>query len=155
LTKPGWEQQQGHRHGPFARGDETLYKWLYQLIENGFARNMDDQAVVMFEVGGEYREEMYVIRVAMDMIQLGISPEDLDPNKVPLEGDYQNPKQALMARFFGLDKPQFNSEWTKIEEHAFDPLSDLLEAEPFENTFSGSKAVEERKLQEWSTEEYQ
>jgi hypothetical protein len=155
LTKPGWEQQQGHRHGPFARGDETLYKWLYKMVENGFCRNPDDRGVVMFEVGGEYREEMYVIRVAMDMIAKGITPEDLDPNEVPLEGNYENPRQALMARFFGLDKPQFNSEWTKIEEHAFDPLEGLLEAESFDFTWTSRAAVEnDNRPAEWMQEEY-
>ena len=156
LTKPGWEQQQGHRHGPFARGDETLYKWLYKMIENGFCRNPGDRGVVMFEVGGEYREEMYVIRVAMDMIAEGIKPEDLDPNDIPLEGEYENSKQALMARFFGLDKPQFNSEWTKIQEHAFDPLDGLLEAESFDHTWTGRAALEEggARPQEWMKEEY-
>lgn len=156
LTKPGWEQQQGHRHGPFARGDETLYGWLYKMIENGFARNPDDQAVVMFEVGGEYREEMYVIRVAMDMIERGIKPEELDPTVIPIDEDYETVEQALMARFFGLDKNQFNAEMAKIEEHAFDPLDGLLETEGFDYTFSSSYAVNQagNRPNEWMNEEY-
>lgn len=155
LTKPGWEQQQGHRHGPFARGDITLYKWLHHMIEAGFARNEDDRAVVMFEVGGEYREEMYVIRVAMDMIQQGIAPEDLDPSKVPLEDDYRTPEEALMARFFGMDQTKFNREWAKIEENAFNPLDGLLEAEQFDYTWSGQAAIQkDNRPQEWEQEEY-
>ncbi|MFB6292452.1 MAG: hypothetical protein ABEI58_03590 [Candidatus Nanohaloarchaea archaeon] len=156
LTKPGWEQQQGHRHGPFARGDTTLYKWLYNLVDAGFARNEDDPGIVMFEVGGEYREEMYVIKVAMDMIQRGIEPDDLDPNKVPVSGDFENVEQELIARFFGLDKPNVNREWAKIEEHAFDPLKGLLEAQEFDYTWSSQAAVEQggNRPNEWKGEEY-
>ncbi|WP_414836361.1 hypothetical protein [Candidatus Nanohalococcus occultus] len=156
LTKPGWEQQSGHRHGPFSRGDETLYQWLYRMVEAGFARNPDDKAIVMFEVGGEYREEMFVTRVALDMIQRGIKPKDLNPEDIPLEGEYESTDQALMARFFGLDKPQFNSEMTKIEDHAFDPLDNLLEAESFDHTYSGSGYIQGGgRPGEWMSEENQ
>lgn len=156
LTKPGWEQSQGHRHGPFARGDETLYQWLYNMVDAGFARNEDEKAIVMFEVGGEYREEMYTIRVALDMIRRGIKPEKLNPEDIPIEGEYETTEQALMARFFGLDKPQFNSEMTKIEEHAFDPLDNLLESESFDHTYSGSGYIQGGgRPGEWMQEEYQ
>ncbi len=155
LTKPGWEQQSGHRHGPFARGDATLYKWLYRLVENGFARNPEEKGIVMFEVGGEYREEMYVIRVAMDMIQRGITPDDLDPDRVPLEGNYENVEQELLGRFFGMDRPNFNREWAKIEEHAFDPLKGLLETTEFDHTWSSRAAIErDNRPAEWKEEEY-
>jgi hypothetical protein len=157
LTKPGFEsRQQSHRHGPFARGDKTLYTWLYRMIENGFCRNPDDPGIVMFEVGGEYREEMYVTRVAMDLIELGVTPEELDPADIPMNGDYENEKQALIARFFGIDEPSYDREWAKIEEHAFDPLEGLLEAEQFDYTFSSSAAIQnDNRPQEWQQEEYQ
>lgn len=157
LTKPGWEQQQGHRHGPFARGDETLYTWLYRLVENGFARNQKDEARIIFEVGGEYREEMFVTRVAMDMIELGISPDELDPNAVDPNGNYDDREEALMARFFGMDQGSVDREWAKIEEHAFDPLDGLLEARGFDDTFSGQGAIEQGNARptEWKNEEYQ
>ncbi|MFB6190761.1 MAG: hypothetical protein ABEJ91_04290 [Candidatus Nanohaloarchaea archaeon] len=156
LTKPGWEQQSGHRHGPFTRGDKTLYTWLYRLVENGFARNPGDEARIIFEVGGEYREEMYVIRVAMDMIELGIKPEDLDPNDIPVDGEFETTEQELKARFFGMDRGNFNREWAKIEEHAFDPLDGLLETEGFDNTYSGSGAIEQggARPNEWKQEEH-
>lgn len=156
LTKPGWEQQSGHRHGPFTRGDKTLYTWLYRLVESGFARNKDDEARVIFEVGGEYREEMYVIRVAMDMIELGIGPEDLDPNDIPVDGEFETMEQELKARFFGMDKGNFNREWAKIEEHAFDPLDGLLETEGWDYTFSSEGATQQggARPNEWKQEEY-
>lgn len=157
LTKPGWEQQSGHRHGPFARGDKTLYTWLYELVKNGFARNGEDEARIIFEVGGEYREEMYVIRVAMDMIELGLEPKELDPNRVDPGGDYGSREEALIARFFGMDRGNYDREWAKIEEHAFDPLDGLLESRGFDETFSGQGAIEQGQARpnEWKNEEYQ
>ncbi|MFB6245582.1 MAG: hypothetical protein ABEJ03_04525 [Candidatus Nanohaloarchaea archaeon] len=143
LTKPGWEQQRGHRHGPFARGDTTLYRWLYELVDAGFCRNEDEESILMFEVGGEYREEIYVMRVAMDMIQRGISPDDLDPESIPLDGDYENVEQSLQARFFGLDEAQYASEMARIEQHAFDPLQNLIQAEQFDYTYSSVGAIQE------------
>ncbi|MFB6145018.1 MAG: hypothetical protein ABEJ99_00760 [Candidatus Nanohaloarchaea archaeon] len=158
LTKPGWEQSQGHRHGPFSRGDKTLYRWLYTLVEAGFTRDPSDPGIVMFEVGGEYHEEMYTIRVALNMIELGIRPQDLDEilSEINPGEKYENEKQALVARFFGLDKPNYNREWAKIEEHAFDPLKGLLEAEDFDYTYSGRAAMEEggKRPQEWQEEQY-
>lgn len=157
LTKPGFESSQSHRHGPFARGDKTLYRWLYRMVENGFTRvgPDGDPSVVMFEVGGEYAEEMYVIRVALDMIRIGIEPSELDVSRVPLDKDYENLEQELIARFYGMDKPRFNREWAKIEEHAFDPLSGLLEAEDFDYTWSGRAALSrEMRPPEWNQEEY-
>lgn len=157
LTKPGFESSQSHRHGPFARGDKTLYRWLYRMVESGFTRVGEDSdpAVVMFEVGGEYAEEMYVIRVVLDMIRLGIEPNDVDPSRVPMDGDYETIEQQLIARFYGMDQSRFNREWAKIEEHAFDPLSGLLEAEEFDYTWSGRAAISrEMRPPEWNQEEY-
>ena len=157
LTKPGFEQTGGvgHRHGPFARGDVTLYRYLYKMIDAGFCRNPDDPGVVMFEIGGEYREEMYVIRVALDMIERGIKPDELDPDMVPLDRDYETPEEALMARFFGMDQSQFQSEFAKIEQHAFDPLKNLLDTDDFDYTFSSSAAIQnDNRPGEWANEEY-
>jgi len=157
LTKPGFESSQSHRHGPFARGDKTLYRWLYRMVKNGFTRVGEDTdpAIVMFEVGGEYAEEMYVIRVVLDMIRLGIEPKDVDPSRVPMDEDYENIEQQLIARFYGLDQSRFNREWTKIESHAFDPLEGLLEAEHFDHTWSGRAALEnDMRPAEWNQEEF-
>jgi len=127
------------------------------LIDAGFCRNPDpdDPGIVMFEIGGEYREEMYVIRVALDMIERGIKPDELNPDEVPVDGEYESERQALMARFFGMDQSQFQAEFAKIEEHAFDPLENLLDAEGFDYTWSSSGAIQnDNRPQEWKQEEY-
>lgn len=155
LTKPGFEQQGIHRHGPFMRGDTVLYRYMYKMIEAGFCRQEDDTGIVMFEIGGEYAETLYTTRIAMDLIELGVKPEELDPARLPEDGDYENRKQALMARFFGLDESSTSMEWTKIEEHAFDPLDGLLEAEDFDFTYSGRAATDNgTRPGEWLNEQY-
>ncbi len=155
LTKPGFEQQGIHRHGPFMRGDTVLYRYMYMMIEAGFCRNEDDHGIIMFEVGGEYAETLYTTRIAMDLIQLGVTPEELDPVNIPEDHDYENRKQALMAKFFGLDEASTSMEWTKIEEHAFDPLEGLLEAEDFDFTYSGRAATDNgTRPGQWEQEQY-
>lgn len=155
LTKPGFEQQGIHRHGPFERGDTVLYRYLYKMVKAGFCRNPKEIGVVMFEIGGEYAETLYTTRIAMDLIELGVTPEELDPANVPMDGNYENRKQVLMAKFFGIDESSTSMEWTKIEEHAFDPLEGLLEAEQFDFTFSGRAATDAgNRPAQWQQEEY-
>jgi len=159
LTKPGWETSQGtgHTHGPFRKGDMQLYTWLYKMVEAGFTKNTGEEAYVMYEVGGEQTGTVYMAQIAMDLIELGVTPEELDPSKVDPDSEYENEKEALMARFFGMDRPNYNREWSKIEEHAFDPLDGLLQAEGFDFTWSGSGAIESggNRPNEWKGEEYQ
>jgi len=52
------------------------------MIDAGFARNPDEIAYIMYEVGGDDRGTVYTARIAMNLIELGVSPEDLDPAKV-------------------------------------------------------------------------
>jgi hypothetical protein len=155
LMKPGLESQQGTRHGPFDRGDRTLYTWLYHLVEAGFARNPEETAAIMYEQGEEKAETTYMARISMDLIELGVEPEELDPVNVSPEGDYDSRKEALIAKFFGIDKASTSVEWAKIEEHAFDPLQGLLEAEEFDYTYSGRAALSnDNRAGEWNQEEY-
>lgn len=157
LMKPGVESQQGTRHGPFVRGDMTLYTWLYKCVEAGFTRTGDgEKAYVMFEQADEKAETTYTTRIAMDMIQLGLKPSEVSPDKVdPSKRNYESKEEALIARFFGMDKAGYNREWAKIEENAFAPLEGLLEAEQFDHTFSGKAALEnDNRPQEWMEEEY-
>ncbi|MFB6241635.1 MAG: hypothetical protein ABEJ36_02420 [Candidatus Nanosalina sp.] len=155
LMKPGLESQQGTRHGPFDRGDTMLYTWLYRLVEAGFARNPNEEAAIMYEQGEEKAETTYMARISMDLIELGVEPEELDPVNVSTDGDYDSREEALIAKFFGIDEASTSVEWAKIEEHAFDPLQGLLEAEEFDYTFSSGAAVQnDNRPNEWKQEEY-
>ncbi|MFB6207941.1 MAG: hypothetical protein ABEJ69_01180 [Candidatus Nanohaloarchaea archaeon] len=143
MIKPGLETRQSEsRHGPWARGDVQMYEWLYKMVDAGFARNPEETAYLMYEVGGEQRATVYTARIAMNLIELGVEPDELDPTKIDANGNYDNEKEALMARFFGMDKASIDQEWAKIEEHAFDPLKGLLEAEEFEHTWSKKAMIE-------------
>ncbi|MEF8880575.1 MAG: hypothetical protein V5A72_01955, partial [Candidatus Nanohaloarchaea archaeon] len=155
LTKPGQETTQGtgHLHGPFRFGDKQLYTWLYDMVQNGFAQN-EERASVMYEIGGDQSGTVQKAKLSMNMIELGISPEELDPSRVDPGKQYENEKEALIARFFRMDRPHYSREWAKIEQHAFDPLKGLLEATEFEYTFSSSAALDRGKQREFPDEEF-
>lgn len=159
LMKPGLESQQGTRHGPFSRGDKQLYTWLYRLVEKGFCRNPEEAAAIMYEQGEEKDETIYTARIAMNMIELGIEPDEVSTDNIDLKrvenNDYRDEREALIARFFGLDSTNYSREWAKIEEHAFDPLEGLLEAEEFDYTYSSKAAMEnENNPRDYAGEEY-
>jgi len=157
LMRAGVETSQSQTlHGPWDRGDTQLYEWLYKMVDAGFARNPGETAYIMYEVGGDDRGTVYTARIAMNLIELGVDYKDLDPTKVdPSKKQYGDEKEALMARFFGMDKSTYDREWAKIEEHAFDPLDGLLEAEQFDYTWSSQAAIEnDNRPQDWMQEEF-
>ena len=157
LMRAGLETSQSQTlHGPWDRGDIQLYKYLYKMVEAGFCRNPEETAYIMYEVGGDDRGTVYTARIAMNLIELGVEPDELDPTNVdPSKNQYKDEKEALMARFFGMDKSTYDREWAKIEEHAFDPLEGLLEAEQFDYTWSSQAAIEnDNRPQEWMQEEF-
>jgi hypothetical protein len=160
LTKPGHETSGGvgHTHGPFRKGDKGLYSWLFKIVKWGFTRTDEDgeRASVMYEVGGEQVGTVYQAKLAMDLIELGVSPKELDPNAVDPGEEPESEREALIARFFGIERSSYNKEWSKIEEHAFDPLKGLLEAEEFDFTYSSNAAIEQggNRPNEWKEEEY-
>ena len=156
LTKPGNETRQsasGHTHGPFRHGDRQLYTWLYKMVQNGFTQS-DERASIMYEVGGEQTGTVQKAKLSMNMIELGISPEELNPSRINPGEKYESEEEALIARFFGMDRPSYSREWAKIEEHAFDPLEGLLEAPEFEYTWTSSAALDRGKQREFPGEEY-
>ncbi|MFT4867979.1 MAG: hypothetical protein ACI9LV_000592, partial [Candidatus Nanohaloarchaea archaeon] len=129
LMDPGVEGQRGTYHGAFDRGNKQLYEWLYRFVEKGFTRNENEPGTVLFELAEHKGESSYMMRITMNMIELGIKPEEVTPDNVdPSRDEYKDEREALIARFFGMDKANYSKEWAKIEEHAFDPLEGLLEA---------------------------
>jgi hypothetical protein len=124
------------------------------MVENGFTQS-DERASIMYEVGGEMTGTVQKAKLSMNMIELGISPEELDPAKVDPGKEYRNEEEALIARFYGMDRPSFNREWAKIEDHAFDPLQGLLESEEFDHTWTSTAALKnDTRPQEFQSEEY-
>ncbi|QKQ98003.1 hypothetical protein GKQ38_00495 [Candidatus Nanohaloarchaea archaeon] len=156
LMDPGVESDRGTHHGAFKRGNTQIYEWLYKLVEKGFARNENEPATLLFELAEHKGESSFMMRISMDMIEVGVTPDELDPSNVDPGEDYQSEKEALIARFFGMDQSSYDREWAKIEEHAFDPLEGLLEADEFNETHQGSAALEQgnKRYNEWKPEEY-
>lgn len=159
LMDPGVEGQRGTHHGAIDRGNTQLYEWLYRFVEEGFARNEGESATVLFELAEHKGESSYVMRLMMNMIEAGIAPEDVTTDNIDLDrvedNNYRDEKEALIARFFGLDSTNYSREWAKIEEHAFDPLDGMLEAEQFDHTYSGRAALEnDNNPRDFAGEEY-
>lgn len=159
LMDPGVEGQRGTHHGAFERGNKMLYEWLYRFVEAGFTRNEDEKGTVLFELAEHQAESTYMMRITMNMIELGIEPEEVSTDNIDLDrvenNNYRDEREALIARFFGLDSTNYSREWAKIEEHAFDPLDGLLEAEQFDYTYSSKAALEnDNNPRDYSGEEY-
>jgi predicted transcriptional regulator len=156
LMDPGVEAQRGTYHGAIERGNTLLYEWLYNFVDWGFARNEEEAATVLFELAEHQAESVYMMRIMMDLIELGIEPDDLDPSVVDPSTEPEDEEEALIGRFYGIERENYTREWAKIEEHAFDPLQGLLEAEPFDYTFSSNAATQqgENRPNEWQPEEY-
>jgi hypothetical protein len=160
LMDPGVEGQRGTHHGAIDRGNTQLYGWLHRFVEEGFARNKEESATVLFELAEHKGESSYVMRLMMNMIEAGIAPDNVTTANIDLDrvedNNYRDEKEALIARFFGLDSTNYSREWAKIEEHAFDPLEGLLEAEEFGYTYSSKGALEtgENSPQDYAGEEY-
>ncbi|QGA80693.1 hypothetical protein [Candidatus Nanohalobium constans] len=157
LMDPGVEGQRGTHHGAFERGNELLYKWLYRFVDNGFTRNENEPSTILFELAEHKAESSYMMRLTMNLIEIGVTPEELDPSNVTPGEEPEDEREAMIARFFGMEQANYSREWAKIEEHAFDPLKGLLEAEEFDYTFSSKAAVDQgqNRPQEWQGEEYQ
>ena len=156
LMDPGVEGQRGTHHGSFKRGNTLIYEWLYNLAEEGFARNDNEPATILFELAEHKGESSYMMRLSMDLIEIGVTPEELDPRNVSPGDEPETREEALIARFFGIDRSSYDREWAKIEEHAFDPLEGLLQTEEFDNTSTGSGAIDQagNRPMEWKSEEY-
>jgi len=157
LMKPGLETSQAEtRHGPWAKGDTDLYETLWKMVaDGGFARNPDEAASLMYEVGGEQKGTVNTTRIAMNLIELGVSPKELDPSKVNPGKEYRNEKEELMAKFFNMDRESYSMEWAHIEQHAFDPLDGLLETTGFSDTYSGTAALQnDNRITDFLPEEY-
>jgi len=156
LMDPGVEGQRGTHHGAFERGNTLLYEWLYKFVENGFTRNENEAGTILFELAEHKDESTYMMKLSMNLIELGVTPEELDPSNVTPGEEPEDEKEAMIARFFGMEQVNYNREWAKIEEHAFDPLQGLLEAEQFDYTYSSAAAIQnDTSPRDWPDEEYQ
>ena len=160
ITHPALSEQQ-HHHQPIRRGDTYIYRQIYSLVEKGFCRRSDRPGIILYELGEEKAESVFMLRLMLNMIEMGIEPGDLEgenANRVwqKLETDEDlTLREYTILKFFGLTEEEWHHEWQEIFEHALDPLSGLLETTQPDHTWLGSAALErENQPDEWKKEEY-
>lgn len=147
----------GHQHGPIRRGDTLVFGYIYNLIDKGFAQRGDEPAIIMYEYGPEQAENIYNLRLILDMIEQGITPEDLEVKNISslMDKEPENLKERLLQDFFGLSEQDMRHEWQTIHEHTLDPLEGMLQSPKGTHTWEGRAAMEKgTRPEEYKKEEY-
>ncbi|MDY6774271.1 MAG: hypothetical protein SVS85_03645, partial [Candidatus Nanohaloarchaea archaeon] len=146
------------QHGPVRRGDTLVYEYIHTLVEKGMAQNEDLPTVVMYEIGTEKDETLYMLRLILNMIEHGIAPEQLEGEEAAEIINREEPdglEEYLIQKFFGVTDTEVQHEWQEIHQHALDPLEDLLEAPEGGYTWMGQAATEAgTRPEDWEGEEY-
>lgn len=148
--------QAGHSHGPIRKGDKLIFEYMYDMIKKGFAQGKD-KAVVMYEMGKEKVASVSNLRLIMNMIEAGITKDDLNVEEIEniMDKEPEDLKEKLLQEFFGLSRQDIMHDWKNIHDHALDPLKGFLKAADADYTYSGQAATENRvPPEQWKKEEY-
>lgn len=130
-----------HGHIPLELGDVRIYKLLYYMRKTGFGRKR--KGYIIYERGGAkdpYQESVTVLRLAANSLEQDIHPDELPEEffgmKGPVAGDFHRQKQIM-------------------QQHAWEPLKDLLEVPDEEWTFLSQAAMKRGKKPEtWKKGEF-
>jgi len=120
-----------HAHEPLELGDVRIYKLLYFMRQTGFGKN--HRAYVIYERGGAkdpYQKAVAVLRLAVASLAKGIHPDDLP------------------EEYFGMKGPtagDFHRQKAIMQDHAWEPLKDMLEIPEEEWTFLSQTAIKRGK----------
>lgn len=157
VTHP-YITEEGHQHGPIRRGDIRVYRYIYKLVEKGMATG-DLPTVVMYEIGGEKAETLFMLRLILNMIEHGIDPDQLEDEtaaEIINKDDPDTLEEYMIQKFFGVTDTEVQHEWQEIHQHALDPLDDLLESAKGGHSWLGRAATEGgTRPEEWEEEEFQ
>jgi len=130
-----------HAHEPLELGDVRIYKLLYYMRKTGFGKNR--KAYVIYERGGAkdpYQKAIAVLRLAVNSLS-----KDIHPDELPEE-------------YFGMKGPvagDFHRQKAIMQDHAWEPLKDLLEIPEEEWTFLSQTAIKKGKKPEaWKKGEF-
>ena len=161
ITHPALSEQQ-HHHQPIRRGDTYVFNQIYALVDKGFCHRDDRPAILMYELGAEKAESVFMLRLMLHMIEMGITPDYLEGEKADEvwrkldEGEDISLKEYMVLKFFGMTEEEWHHEWQEIFEHALDPLNGLLKSTQPDHTWTGTAALEnDNRPEEWKKEEYQ
>ncbi|MDY6768673.1 MAG: hypothetical protein SVW02_01040, partial [Candidatus Nanohaloarchaea archaeon] len=122
VTHP-YITEEGHQHGPIRRGDTRVYRYLHKLVEKGMTKD-EKPTVVMYEIGSEKDETLYMLRLILNMIEHGIEPEQLvdeEAAEIINKEEPANLEEYLIQKFFGVTDTEVQHEWQEIHQHALDP----------------------------------
>lgn len=151
--------EQKHHHGPVRRGDTLVYDYIHTLVDKGMCTDPDHPTVVMYEIGGEKDETIFMLRLMLNMIEHGIEPDELKGDGAAQIINKDQPDglhEYLIQKFFGVTDTEVQHEWQEIFEHSLDPLEDLLESTSGGHTWMGRAATDRGvRPEEWQGEEYQ
>ncbi|MDY6761439.1 MAG: hypothetical protein SVY41_00150 [Candidatus Nanohaloarchaea archaeon] len=157
VTHP-YITEEGHQHGPIRRGDTRVYRYIHKLVEKGMTKDEDLPTVVMYEIGSEKDETLYMLRLILNMIEHGIDPDQLRDDAAAEIINKEEPadlEEYLIQKFFGVTDTEVQHEWQEIHQHALDPLEDLLDTASGGHTWMGRAATERgARPEEWDEEEY-
>lgn len=120
-----------HAHEPLELGDVRIYKLLYFMRQTGFGKR--HRAYVIYERGGAkdpYQKAVSVLRLAVASLDKDIHPDELPEEyfgmKGPVAGDFHRQKGIM-------------------QDHAWEPLKDLLDIPEEEWTFLSQTAIKKGK----------
>ncbi|MCJ7478943.1 MAG: hypothetical protein MUP63_02075 [Candidatus Nanohaloarchaeota archaeon QJJ-7] len=157
VTHP-YITEEGHQHGPVRRGDTRVYNYIHKLVEKGMTTDPELPTVIMYEIGSEKDETLYMLRLILNMIEHGIEPGQLEGKgaaKIINKDKPEGLEEYLIQKFFGVTDTEVQHEWQEIHQHALDPLDDLLEAPEGGYTWMGQVATEAgTRPEDWEGEEY-
>jgi len=130
-----------HAHEPLELGDVRIYKLLYFMRQTGFGKK--NKVYVIYERGGAkdpYQKAVSVLRLAVASLD-----KDIHPDELPEE-------------YFGMKGPvagDFHRQKAIMQDHAWEPLKDLLEIPEEEWTFLSQTAIKKgKKPDAWKKGEF-
>jgi hypothetical protein len=130
-----------HAHEPLELGDVRIYKLLYFMRQTGFGK--ETPGYVIYERGGAkdpYQKAVAVLRLAVKSLEQNIHPDELP------------------EEYFGMKGPTaggFDRQKQIVQDHAWEPLKDLLDMPEEEWTMLSQTAIKKGKKPEiWKKGEF-
>ena len=132
-----------HGHMPLELGDVRIYQLLYCMRQTGFGKSSNETSYIIYERGAAkdpYQESVTVLRLAVRSLE-----QDIHPDELPEE-------------YFGMKGPvagNFHRQRQIIQDHAWEPLKDLMEVPDEEWSFLSQAAMKKGKKPEvWKKGEF-
>ncbi len=130
-----------HAHEPLELGDVRIYKLLWMLRKTGFGKKQ--KVYIIYERGGAkdpFQKSVAVLRLCVQSLV-----KDTHPDELPEE-------------YFGMKGPVAGDYWRQrqiMQDHAWEPLKDMLEIPEEEWTMLSQAAIKKgKKAEVWKKGEF-